>query len=150
VGGGVVIAVVVHREAGAFEQRAVVFPARVADRHGGVGQQALEEVGAGLQRAGATQRLGGHHAAVGQQGGVGAEQQLLHRAVIAGQALDGQVAARGAGGQAGFLGFGNGLEQRNSAILVVVNPDTQIDLSGADVGIESSVEYQKRGGRSLL
>src|SRR5690606_32047323 len=142
VGGGVVVAVVVNREAGAFEQGAVVFPAGIADGHGGVGQQALEEVGAGLQRAGAAQRLGGDHAAVGQQGGVGAEQQLLHGAVVAGQALDRQVAARRAGGQAGLLGLGHCLEQRNAPILVVVNPDTEIDLGGAAIGIERFVEAQ--------
>lgn len=48
VAGGIVVAVALYREAGRFEQRAVVFPARVADRDNGIGQQTLEEVGADL------------------------------------------------------------------------------------------------------
>ncbi len=53
VGGGVVVAVVLHREAGGFEQGAVVFPAWVADGDDGVRQQLLEEVGTDLQCTGA-------------------------------------------------------------------------------------------------
>jgi hypothetical protein len=63
VGGGVVVAVVLHRETGGFEQRAVVFPARVADRDDGVRQQLLEEVGTDFQCAGAADGLSGDDAA---------------------------------------------------------------------------------------
>ncbi|MNC32558.1 hypothetical protein D3C75_809200 [compost metagenome] len=140
--GGVVVAVVLHREAGRLEQRAVVFPARVADRHHGVGHQALEEVCAGLQRAGAAERLGGDHAAFGQQGGVGTEQQFLHGAVIGGDAFDRQITARRLGGQAGLLGFDHGAQQRNAAFFVVVDAHAQIDLALTGVGIEGFVEAQ--------
>jgi hypothetical protein len=50
-------------EAGVGEQRAVVFPARVADQHLGRRVEALQEVGADLQAAGAAEGLHGGHAA---------------------------------------------------------------------------------------
>ncbi|MNN24244.1 hypothetical protein D3C81_1376700 [compost metagenome] len=141
-GGGVVVAVVLHREAGGLEQRAVVFPARVADGNHGIGQQALEEVGTGLQCAGAAEGLGGDHTAFGQQGGVGTEQQLLHGAVVGGDAFDRQVAARRLGRQAGLLGLAHGAQQRNTAFLGEVHAYAQIDLARAGVGIERFVETQ--------
>ena len=61
--GGVVVGVAVDLEAGVGEQGAVVFPARVADQHLGVGVQPLQEVGADLQAAGAAKRLHGGDAA---------------------------------------------------------------------------------------
>jgi hypothetical protein len=55
--GGIVVGVVLDGEAGGFEQGAVVFPARVADVDLGIGQQALQVVGADLERAGATRGI---------------------------------------------------------------------------------------------
>ncbi len=144
---GVVIAVVLHRESGRLEQRAVVFPARVADGDHGVRQQALEEVGAGLQRAGAADGLGGDHAAFGQQGGVGAEQQLLHGAVVGGDAFDRQVAAWRVGLDARLLGLGHGAQQRNSPLLGEVNAHAQVDLVRTGVGVEGFIQAQDRVAR---
>ena len=62
-GGGVVIAVRPHRETGVGEQRAVVFPARVADQHLGAGAQVFQKVGAHLEAAGATNGLDRGHTA---------------------------------------------------------------------------------------
>lgn len=114
VGGGVVITVVLHREAGSFEQRAVVFPAWVADGHDSVRQQLLEEVGADLQRAGTADGLGGDHATGGQQWRIVAEQQLLHGLVVGGDTVDRQVATGGMLSGADRLGFDNGAQEWNS------------------------------------
>ncbi|MDT4853691.1 hypothetical protein FQZ97_879670 [compost metagenome] len=120
----------------------MVFPARVADGDHGVRQQALEEVGAGLQRAGPADGLGGDHAAFGQQFGIGAEQQLLHALVIGGDTFDRQVAARRVRLDAGLLGGLHGAQQRQAAFLVVVHANPQVDLSGTGIGIERFVQSQ--------
>ncbi|MCY1458376.1 hypothetical protein D9M71_757520 [compost metagenome] len=68
VGGSIVVAVVLHRETGGFEQRAVVFPARVADGNHGIWRNLLEEVCTDFQGASTTHGLGGDDTACGQQG----------------------------------------------------------------------------------
>ncbi|EAZ59275.1 conserved hypothetical protein [Pseudomonas aeruginosa 2192] len=140
IAGGVVIAVVLHREAGGFEQCAVVFPARVADGHGGVGQQALEEVGAELERAGAADGLGRDHTAGGQQLGLVTEQQFLYALVVGGDPFDRQVAARRVGLDAGLLGSLHGTQQRNAPLLVVVHAHAQVDLARTGIGVEGFVQ----------
>ncbi|MNM76588.1 hypothetical protein D3C81_884150 [compost metagenome] len=140
--GGIVVTVVLHREAGGLEQRAVVFPARVADRNHGVRQQALEEIRTGFQCAGPANRLSGDHAAFCQQLGISAEQQLLHALVIGGNTFDRQVATRCMGFDAGLFGGLHGAQQRQAAILVVIHANPQIDLAGTGIGIERFVQSQ--------
>ena len=91
-GGGVVVGIGADFETGAFEQRAMVFPAGIADQDLGGRQQLAQEVGADLERAGAAQGLGGQDAAGGDQRGILADQQGLRALVVAGDAFDRQVA----------------------------------------------------------
>ena len=58
------------------------------------GAKLAQEIGADLESAGAAERLHGHRAARGDDFAVRAEQQRLHRAVVGGDAVDRQVAAR--------------------------------------------------------
>ena len=144
----VVITVVMHREPGSLKQGAMVFPARVADRDHGVGQQVLEEVGTGFQCARAADGLGGDHPASGDQLGVCAQQQPLYGVVIGCNAIDRQVAARCMRFNAGFLSFGYGAQQGNAAFLVVVNAHTQIHFGCTGIGVECFVEAQDGVARS--
>ncbi|KAG0940460.1 hypothetical protein G6F31_015151 [Rhizopus arrhizus] len=93
-GGWVEVGVIHHLEAGRAEHGAVVFPARVAQRDGGVRQQLLQHVGADAQRTAATHRLCGGDAAGGQQRRILAEHQLTRGLRVRRQAIDRQVAAR--------------------------------------------------------
>ncbi|MNP24575.1 hypothetical protein D3C76_1173450 [compost metagenome] len=140
----VVVAVVLYREAGGLEQGAVVFPARVADGHYGIGRQALEEVGADLQGAGTTDSLHSHDTACGQQGRFCTEDQLLHGLVVGGDTVDRQVAAGGVLGDALRLGFDHRAQQRNAAFLIAVDAHAKVDLVGTWIGVECFVEAQNR------
>ncbi|MNC00738.1 hypothetical protein D3C75_480710 [compost metagenome] len=142
VGRGVVVTVVLHRETGGFEQRAVVFPARVADRHNGVRQQLLEEVGTDFQCASTANGLGGDYTAGSDQRRVIAEQQLLHGLVVGGDAVDWQVATGNVLSGANGFGFDNGAQEWNSPLLVAVNTDPQVDFVGPGIGVECFVEAQ--------
>ena len=68
---GVVVRIGDDVEAGGLEQRAVVFPARLADHHRRVGMQSVQQISADLQRAGAAQRLRGDQPAGLAQVGFG-------------------------------------------------------------------------------
>ena len=63
----IVVAVATHLEACPGEQSQMVLPGRCADQHLGSGGDPLEEVGAHLQAAGATQRLHGDYPLARQQ-----------------------------------------------------------------------------------
>ena len=82
----------------------MVFPARIADGDGSLAGQAIKEVSTQFQGAGAAERLCSNDAAGGEQGGVSAEQQLLHRLIVGCQAVNRQVGAGGMFGNAGFFG----------------------------------------------
>jgi hypothetical protein len=140
--GCVVVGVVLDREACRFEQGAVVFPARVADVDLGLGQQALQVIGADLERAGAAQAFAGDGAAGGEQFGILAEQQALHRVVVGGDAFDGLVAARRLGFQARLLGGLDRAQQGNLAVVTKIDADAEVDLVRVGVGIEGFVEAQ--------
>ena len=140
--GCIVIGVVLYHEPGRLEQGAVVFPARVADIDLGIRQQALQVVGADLQRAGAAQAFAGDGAAGGEQCGILAEEQALHRVVVGGDAFDGLVAARRLGFQAGLLGALDGGQQRDLAVVAEIDADAEVDLVRVGVGIEGFVEAQ--------
>ena len=141
-GGRVVVRVLLDGEAGVGEQRAVVLPARVADQHLGVGMQALEEIGADLQAAGAAQGLDGGDAALLDDVGVGAEHQALHGLVVGGDAVDGQVAARLLQLDQLLLGRGHAGQQRQLAVLVGIDADAQVDLGRVGVGVELLVQAE--------
>ncbi|MCY1517210.1 hypothetical protein D9M68_518800 [compost metagenome] len=145
--GGVVVGVALDREAGVGEQRAVVFPARVADQHGGVGVELLEEVGADLQAAGAADGLDGGHAAGGDGLALGAEDQALDGVVVGHDAVDRQVAAGRWGLHHVLLGGLHALEQGQLAVVVVIHADAEIDLVGVGVGCKLLVEAEDRVAR---
>jgi hypothetical protein len=84
----------------------------------------------------------GDGAAGGEQLGILAEQQVLHRVVVGGDAFDGLVAARRLGFQAGFFGGLDGGEQRDLAVVAEIDADAEVDLVGVAVGIEGFVEAQ--------
>jgi hypothetical protein len=128
--GGIVVGVVLDREAGRFEQGAVVFPARVADVDLGLGQQALQVVGADLERAGAAQAFAGDGAAGGEQCGILAEQQVLHRVVVGGRCLRSAGSRAAAGFSGGLLGGLDRAQQRNLAVVAEIDADAEVDLVG--------------------
>ncbi|MNH11774.1 hypothetical protein D3C79_712980 [compost metagenome] len=120
----------------------MVFPARVADRHNGVGRHLLEEVGTDLQCTGAADGLGGDHTASGQQWRLGTEQQPLHGLVVGGDAVDRQVTAGSVLGSALGFGFDHCAQQWDTPFFVAVNTYTQVDLVATGIGVESFVEAQ--------
>ena len=137
--GRVVIRVGTDLESGGFEQRTVVFPARVADIGLGVRQEALQEIGADFQRTGAAERFGGDHAAFGEERRILAEQQGLYGLVIGAEAFDGLVATCRHRLQTGFFGDFDGAEQRDFSVVIEIDTDAQIDFAGARVRVESFV-----------
>ncbi|AJK47214.1 hypothetical protein BGL_1c27300 [Burkholderia plantarii] len=142
--GRVVVRIDVDREVGHLEQRAVVFPARIADRDAGVRVQHAQEVGADLQRARAADCLRGHDAARRDQRGVVAEHLLLHGCVIGGDTVDRQVAARQAGLDPRLFRVAHRAQQRDLAFLVGIHADPEIHLGRARIGVECFVEAQDR------
>ena len=146
----VVVGVGADLEAGALEQGAVVLPARLADQHLGVGAHALEQIGADLEAAGAADRLDGGDPAGLARRVLGAEHQRLGRGVVGGDAVDRQVAARLGGLDQHLLGGADAAQDRQLAVLVVVDADAEIDLGGVGIGGELLVETQDRvAGRHL-
>ena len=134
-------------EAGGAEQRAVVFPARVGNQDRGVRVDLLQEVGADLQAAGAADGLHGGDTAAGDDLAVGPEHQTLHGLVIGGDAVDRQVAARLRRLEHLALGLDHALQQRQLAVVVVVDAHAQVDLGGVGVGTKLFVQTQDRVAR---
>ncbi|CFN66877.1 Uncharacterised protein [Bordetella pertussis] len=142
--GVVVIGICVHREAGALENGAMVFPARVADPDFRLGKIALEEIGAHFQRARPAQRLHGGDAAGAARGAAGAEHQFLHQVAIGRQAGHRQVGARPDVGQQRGLGLAGGGHDGDAAGFVEIDADGQVDL--ADTGIFLEILVQAEDG----
>ena len=89
------------------------------------------KIGADLEPAGAAQGL--HRDDVLR---LAAEDQLLHRAVVGGDAVDRQVAARRDRLQPLAFGVPHALQHGNLAFVVVIDPDAEIDLARILVGDE--------------
>jgi hypothetical protein len=102
-----------------------------------------------LQAAGAAQGLHGGDAAALDRLAVGPKYQALDGAVIGGDAVDGQVAARLGRFHHASLGLLHALEQRQLAVVVVVDADAQVDLVGVGVGGELLVEAQDGVARAI-
>jgi hypothetical protein len=131
-------------KARALEQRPVVLPARVTDQHRIEAADPLEEIGADLQRAGATKRLRRDQPARGDQRRVLAEQQFLHCGVVHGKAFDRQITAGEAGFHACPLGFAHGAQQWDAAVVVAIDAGTKTDLAGPRVGSKCLGQAQDR------
>ena len=149
-GGLVVVGVVVDFEAGAFEQRTVVFPARVADVNLGIRGEALQEVGADFQRAGAAQCLHGHGTFLLNYGAVGTKYQLLHRLVVSCQAFDWQVGTRGVLFDQDRFRLFHALQQRHFAIVVIIDTYAQVDFRWVSVCIKGFGDAEDRVARGHL
>jgi hypothetical protein len=137
-------------EAGAFEQGPVVFPARVADHDLGRRVEALQEVGAELEPAGAAEGLHGRHAAGLADRRVGAKYEILDRTVVSSDAIDRQVVAGLRRFHHQLFGRLHAGQQRQLAVLVEVDADAEVDLCRIGVGVELIVESEDRvAGRQL-
>jgi hypothetical protein len=134
--GDVEIGVRIDHKSGAFEQRAMIFPARVADPDLRSGGEAAKEIGADLERAGPADCLHRHDPAFRDEIRIAAEQQRLHFAVVRGNAVDRQIRARRCLVGQLALGALHAVEERHLAVLVAVDADAQVDLGWIRVGIE--------------
>ena len=139
----VVVRVGADLEAGALEQGAVVLPARLADQDRRCRIQALQQVGADLQAAGAADRLDGRDPPLAARRRV-AEDERLGRRVVGGDAVDRQVAARLRRFHHHLLGLADAAKQRQLAVLVVVDADAEVHLARVGVGDELLVQAQDR------
>ena len=146
----VVVGIAVDDKTGAFKERAVVFPARVADVNLGLRQQALQVIGTELQRTGTAQRLRADHTSFGEQGRILAEQQLLYRLVVGDRPLDGLIAARGHGFEPGFFGAFDRFQQRDFAVLVKIHADAKVNLAGTTIRSKAFVKTKDRIARGHL
>src|SRR5882724_5136062 len=128
----------------------MVFPARIGNPYLRLRQQSSQEIGTDLEAAGAAQRLHRDDAVFLYRRAAGAENQIPDHAVISGQAIDRQVAAR-----SGFLGqlefrLTHALEQRHLAVIVVIDAYTEVDLVRILVGVEGFGDPQDRIFRGHL
>ena len=141
---GVVVAVGLDFETGIGEQGAVVLPARVADQHLGIGVQVFQKIGANLQAAGAAQGLDGGNAATLDGFALGTEHQRLDGSVVGHNAVNRQIAARRGLVHHGLFGRLHASQQRQLAVVVVIDADTQVDLGWVCVGSILLVQAQNR------
>src|SRR5690606_27688288 len=74
------------------------------------------------------------HATCGEQWRVGAELEFLDRLVVLCETLDRQVAPGGGAGDPATLGFGDRREDRHLPVVVVINPNPELDFIGSLVG----------------
>src|SRR5260221_388272 len=130
----VVVGIAAHREAGGFEELAVVFPARLADPDFGVRRDQPEEIGSDLQAAGAAEGLDRDDALFLKAAEALSEEQLLYRAVVGRQAIDRQVAARRRGPHALTLGATYALDERHLAVIVVIDADAEVHFLRIRIG----------------
>ena len=140
--GGVIVRIAFDDEAGGFEEGEVVFPGRIADMDRRLGVQALQVVGADLQRTGAAKRLGSDCLAIGEQWGVLAEQQVLYGLIVGRRAFDRLIATRRGSLQASLLGDPDGSEQRKFAVVIKIDADAEIDPGVARIGVEGFIQSE--------
>ena len=119
-----------------FEDGQVVLPGRVADPDLGIGEIVLDEIGADLERARATQGLQCGDALCVHGLVVGTEHQVLHQLAILANAFDGQIAAGEDVPCQGLGGLAHAVEHGQAALLVEVQADAQADLVGACILLE--------------
>ena len=129
-------------------------------RPGGIGDPdglgeivAYHELGGDAQGTGTARRLRRLGAAAGHQGGITAEQQLLHDAAVFDIAFDTEVVLGLLVGQELLLGLLDAVKDRSGTGLILVDTDPQIDLVAASVGTEGFGQAQDRirwGGNNLF
>ena len=109
--------------------------------------QSAQKVGAHFQRPGAADGLHGDGAPGLNNWAVGPKYELLDCLVVGGQAFDWQIGARRLLFHQDFFGFAHAGEQRHFAIVVIIDPDAQVDLRWIGVGVESLGNAQNRVAR---
>ena len=134
------------------EQSAVVLPARVADEHGRVGLQTLQEIRTHFEPTGAAKRLHRGHAATLDGFAARAKNKALYGFVVSRDAIDGQIALCLGRFEQLALGCGHAGQHRQLAVVVEINTDAQIDLVRVAVGVELFVQTQvgSRGASSTV
>jgi hypothetical protein len=112
------------------------------------GAEFLQEVGTDLQATGTADSLHRGHPAGRDGFGAGAKHQVLDDRIVGGDAVDRQVAAGLGRFHHGLLRRLHALQQRQFAVLVVIDTDAQIDLCRIGVGrrIVRSDPGSGRGG----
>src|SRR3954452_18515276 len=113
----------------------MIFPARVADPDLRLGINSPQEIRSELETARAAQSLYGDDSAVFQSVAAGAEQNILHCAVVWLQAVDRQVIARQWCFRDLLLGAANALEHGDPSVIIGVNADAEVHFLGIRVGM---------------
>ena len=141
---GIVVAIGLDLETGVGKECAVVLPAWVADQYLGIGVEVFQKIGTNLQAPGAAQGLDGGNAATLDGIAVGTEHHGLDGGVIGHDAVDRQVAAGRRLVHHGLFGRLHALQQRQFAVVVVIDADAQVDLGWVCVGSILLVQAQDR------
>jgi hypothetical protein len=131
--GRVVVSVLVHGESARLEQRAVVFPAGVADVDGAVAHEPLEKVGADPERSRATQGLHRQQPSLRQKRRIRPEQQAFDRLVVRGNPVDGKIATRPVSRRERRFRFLDRSQQGQFPVPVVVHAHAKVHLVGARI-----------------
>jgi hypothetical protein len=148
--GRVVVRVRAHLETGVVEQRLVIFPARIADPHGGGRIDPPQQVRAELEPAGATERLDGDCAAGAQDFAVSAENELLHRPIVGLRAVDREIVARQRRLREALFDAAHAFENGHLPVVVVIDAYAQIHLFRVQVRIEGLRDAENGVARRQL
>jgi len=132
--GCIVVRIAVDLETGAFEDRAVIFPARVADPDLDPRVEHAQPVGAHLERAAPAERLRRDDAFLEHRRVLGAEQQMLRGAVECPQPVHWQVILGLTRRDEFLLGLLNAVQHRYLAAIVAVDADAEIDFLRIGIG----------------
>lgn len=120
------------------------FPRRIAHPHLRLRKVALDEIRADLQRARSAERLHARDAAIGARRAVVAEHERLHGAAIMRKTGHRQIRLWTEVFQDRQFRLAHGLHHRQTAFVVKVNADAQVDLIGARIFLEVFVQRQDR------
>ena len=127
------------------EDRGVVGPGRRSDPDDGVRAGGADEFGAEPQRSGAAGSLKARDPA--GEPVARPEDVRLQQCDKADVALRAQIFLAVLGLEEDTLGLLDGLQHRSNAPRVAVDPDAEVDLSGAPIGIERLDQAEQAVGR---
>ena len=122
----------------------MVFPAGVRDQYLGIGVELFKKVSADFEAAGAANGLHGGHTAGFDRLAVRAKHQRLDACIVSGDAVNGQITTWFGGFHHGLFSRLHAGQQRQLAVVIVINAYAQIDLGGVAVRIELFVQTQNR------
>ena len=142
--GGIVIAISVGRDARSTENGVVVVPGRIADPHFAIGVGFMQEVATHFQCARTTQCLDSGHTAFFQHFAIRTKNQFLHGATVGSQTFDRQVASWLTLGRPLIFSAASYIQQRQTALLVVIQTNGQVDLAITWIGVKRLVQTENR------